>query len=206
MNVNPGELELLGSVRIAGSVVAVAYTDDGSFHILSEDGFIRSHDRRGNFTGEVDSGLPVDGFDATAEGWQGLVAFGTTNGVVLFEPATREVTNLPTLQGAVASLEFAQNGALLVIGGADGTIRTWDIEEGVLRGVIWRGSTSLTLGTLYDEETDSLWMTEPQRLILLPLNPEVFVNRACDVVNRDLTQDEWDRFVPGDEPLQSACP
>ena len=27
----------------------------------------------------------------------------------------------------------------------------------------------------------------------------------CEIVGRDFTQAEWDRFVPGGEPLQSSC-
>ena len=29
--------------------------------------------------------------------------------------------------------------------------------------------------------------------------------RACEVVGRDFTDEEWDRLVPGDVALQSAC-
>jgi len=43
------------------------------------------------------------------------------------------------------------------------------------------------------------------RLLEIPLDPERWVERACDIVGRDLTSDEWQRYVPGDEDVQSAC-
>lgn len=75
----------------------------------------------------------------------------------------------------------------------------------IARGVLLRNSTGINLGGWYDEESDSLWVSDGTRLLKLPLNPDVFVERACEVVDRDLTQLEWDTFVPGGGDVQSSC-
>jgi len=43
------------------------------------------------------------------------------------------------------------------------------------------------------------------KLLRVPLTPKRWVQRACELVGRDFTQDEWERFVPGDDLLVSAC-
>ena len=37
------------------------------------------------------------------------------------------------------------------------------------------------------------------------LDPDRWIERACLLADRELTADEWERFVPGDEPQTSAC-
>ena len=50
-----------------------------------------------------------------------------------------------------------------------------------------------------------MWIPSSGKLLHIPLSPERWVEKACALVSRDLTQDEWDRYVPGDQPLHSAC-
>ncbi|MEE8492018.1 MAG: hypothetical protein V3S60_10270, partial [Acidimicrobiia bacterium] len=99
-----------------------------------------------------------------------------------------------------------RNGELLVIITLDGTVRVWDVERHEYVGVIWDG-TGAEIGTplWYDEAADSVWLSIPGRIVRLPLSPQRWVDRACELAGRDFTQEEWDRFVPGDQPLQSAC-
>ena len=48
-------------------------------------------------------------------------------------------------------------------------------------------------------------MLSGDTLLEVPLDPELWIERACEVVGRDLTQAEWDLFVPGGGQPQSAC-
>lgn len=57
----------------------------------------------------------------------------------------------------------------------------------------------------YDPATESIWVYTSGRLVEIPLSPERWVERACDIVGRDLTPDEWQRYVPGGDDVQSAC-
>lgn len=93
---------------------------------------------------------------------------------------------------------------MLVGGNAYCTVLTWEIESNTSPAVIWRGTDRVTIGP-YDEETDSVWVAEPTRLVNLPLDPAVAVARACEIVSRDLTQVEWDLYVGDGGTVQSAC-
>jgi WD40 repeat protein len=124
----------------------------------------------------------------------------------IIDPATDEVTSVPD-QATVSNLGFAQDGELLAIIDSDGTIRLWDVERNTSAGVVWDGSGAVVGSpSWYDPATDTMWLAASGRILQVPLDPAVWVERACGIVGRDFTEDEWDRFVPGDEPLQSACP
>ena len=63
----------------------------------------------------------------------------------------------------------------------------------------------LDLLTLSAEFNDSLWVTSGGTLLEIPLEPKLWVERANEVAGRDLTQAEWNLFVPGGGQVQSAC-
>jgi hypothetical protein len=87
-------------------------------------------------------------------------------------------------------------------------VRLWDVEREQYAGLVWNGSgqASTASPSWYDEATETMWVASSGKYLGIPLNPERWVERACQIVSRDLTQAEWDRFVPGNEPLRSACP
>ncbi len=106
----------------------------------------------------------------------------------------------------VANFGFARNGEVLAIVLLDGTVRLWDVARNTSAGLVWDGAGALEgEPAWYDAATESIWVNSSAKLIQIPLNPQRWIARACEVADRDLTQDEWDRLVPGDEPLQSAC-
>ncbi len=74
-------------------------------------------------------------------------------------------------------------------------------------GLVWNGTVGALLSSpsWYDESSDSIWVFTSGRLLEIPLDPQRWVERACDIVGRDFASDEWQRYVPGDEEVQSAC-
>ena len=53
--------------------------------------------------------------------------------------------------------------------------------------------------------TDSAWVATSGLLMEVPLDPQRWVQQACDLVGRDLTEDESERWTPGNDAPQSAC-
>jgi hypothetical protein len=41
--------------------------------------------------------------------------------------------------------------------------------------------------------------------VKVPLDPDAWRDRVCELVGRELTAEEWADFVPGDEPRRDIC-
>lgn len=203
INTDPLELEILATVT---GPMAGAYATRDEFTVLGPDGILRTYDQTGATVRELDTGLTNDmnGWDVAVSDSGGLVAFGGSAGVIIFDPATEQRMRVPTF-GAVSSLVFARGEELLLIGNREGVVRLWDVRDGVTRGVLTRTGEQIGHSAWYDEQTDSLWVGSGNRLLKLPLSPVDFLGRACEILNRDLTQEEWDTYIEPGGQVQSAC-
>jgi len=198
----------LGRIVEIGSppraTVAAAPAPDGGVHVVLDDGIVRTYDRAERSVGQVDTGL-ADPWLAVSDPATGLIGVGGDGGAVVVDPIARTFETVEEL-GPVASLGFARNGALLVVVGSDGTVSLWDTERSELVGTLWSGDgTAPSSVPWYDATTDSVWVATSGTILQFSLDPERWVDRVCDLVGRELTPQEWDRYVPGDAPHRDAC-
>jgi hypothetical protein len=104
---------------------------------------------------------------------------------------------------------------MIVNTGTDGEVRLWDtatwsplgqpvVEDG---GWAWAGFIEdgsrlvvMTEGTSWDqEEIDADPEGTAGRLYSLPTDVDAWIEAACSVAKRELTQSEWDVIRPGQE-------
>ena len=125
--------------------------------------------------------------------------------VVLVRLERGEVTDLG-VTGRVVNFGFSGDGSVVALAYIDGTIRLLDVARAEPMGVVWSGTgTFVGEPGWFDESTDMLWMGTAGKLIEVPLDPDRWVERACAVASRELTSEEWERLVPGDEAQRRAC-
>ncbi len=210
VNLEPGNLDVVVTISGTDAIAAHPTADDG-IYLVEEPGLLREFGADGTLIETIEiegigSDLGAGNVTMTIDPATGRLAIGGTNGIVLVDPATGDVETLPAGTQS-SSLGFAGNGELLAITGHDGTVRLWDVERGVSAGLAWRGSgaRSNSFSPQNDPSADSMWVIASGKLLQIPLTPELWIERACEVVGRDLTEDEWERLVPGDGPVQSAC-
>ena len=136
----------------------------------------------------------------------GLVGVGGRSGAAVVDPASGTSERIVEI-GPVASLGFARDGDLLVVVEADGTVRLWDVERSTLAGTLWSGDGTAPQSAppWYDAAVDSVWVATSGTILRLPLDPDRWADRLCDLVERELTTAEWDRFVPGEAPRRDVC-
>lgn len=113
-----------------------------------------------------------------------------------------ELTELGT---RIANVEWASDGELLVVTGRDGTVRLWVVELGESLGLVFNGTSIYGSRAWYDPFAETVWVTTSGRVRQIPVTPERWVDKACDFVGRGFTNEEWERLVPGNGPLQSGC-
>jgi DNA-binding SARP family transcriptional activator/DNA-binding beta-propeller fold protein YncE len=201
-----------GATRVVFRVAApggreVHPSVDGGLHVIEADGTLLTYDSTGALIGEIETGVEQVGFIAVDPASGKVALAAVPRELVIVDPGTGAVNPLPDV-GTISTLGFGRDGELLALTGRDGTVRLWDVERGQYAGLVWNGSGQVSTGSpsWYDEATESMWVASSGKYLQIPLNPERWVERACEIVSRDLTQEEWDRFVPGNEPLRSTCP
>ncbi len=198
-----GEIEVLLRVDDIADVATVVPNGDAGLHVAVDQGRVISIDSDGARSSSADTGVCCINY-ARHDTVSGRVAFGGDRGFFVYDPDSGAVTVLDTTS-SVSNVALVRDGRQLVVGRRDGTFQLWDVESSELVGVLHDG-TANTLGTpTYEAETDSVWLAVPGRAIRVPLDPSIWVQRACGVVGRELTSEEWDEFVPGDGEQRPVC-
>ena len=190
--------------RPATDISTVHPSLDGGLHVLALDGTLTTYDSAGEIVSEFDTGADEVRI-ITLDPETARLAVGTFGGVVLIDTITGETEQLEGGE-SVTNLGFARDGSMLVVTGADGTVRLWDLERDAPAGLVWDGTGSVFASpSWYDPETDSVWVATSGLLMEVPLDPLRWIQQACELVGRDLTEDEWERWIPGDGHPRSAC-
>lgn len=207
-SLEPEAATLLFEADVATAVLAQP-RDDGGMYVLDASGtlftFISDGDGNGVLTNEVVTGVEgatILAVDAT----NGQVAVAASaGGLVVVDPVMGRTIELPDA-GFVGGIGFAESGSLLVVTSLDGTVQLFDAESAAMIGTLWPGSGAVVGSPAwYDESTRSMWVGSSERLLRIPLTPERWLERACEVLTRDLSSAEWDDLVPGDLPQRSTC-
>lgn len=205
LRVHPGGVAELLAVPLENSV-AVHPSPEGGIHVMEHLGELRTYDEAGELVSAIDTGAvatPVITVDPT-NGVVAIASIGNRSGVVLADPETGAVERLEP--EAISTVGFAPGARRLAIVDIEGTVRLWDLDDSRSAGIAWEGTSAPDSSPpWYDEDSDAIWVATSGRLIEIPLDPDRWVERACEVVGRDLTPQEWDRYVPGEELPQSAC-
>ena len=202
---DPGTLDPISTIDSPPrAAVAAAPAPDGGVHLVHGDGVVRTYDRAGRSTGQVDTGL-ANPRSIVADPTTGLVALGGGDGAGLVEPAAGTFEIIDEVQ-EVTALAFARGGEMVVIVERDGSVRLWDTVRSELVGTLWSGDGTVTPSTpWYDSATDSVWVATSGTIGQLPRDPDRWADRICTLVGRELTPDARARLVPGDAEPQHVC-
>jgi WD40 repeat protein/DNA-binding SARP family transcriptional activator len=138
----------------------------------------------------------------------GTLATGSWTGVVqLWSPAGRNIGSPRLVANApVADVAFSRDGTrLLTTGGSDGTTKLWftsglrqegstiDPDPGTWASAAFIGGSRILL--IHDDGTG----------MVLPGTPRAWARHACAVAGRNLTREEWSRYVQATD-YRAACP
>jgi WD40 repeat protein len=154
----------------------------------------------------------ADGFQIVALAFapDGTLATGSWSGIVqLFNPATGQQLGHPVLASAtpVGSISFDHSGRrFAVAGGSDGSAKIWFTSTLQQEGSDLQGDpghwgnaafspNGRNLLVLYSDGTGFRW----------PATVAAWEQHACAVAGRNLTREEWARFVSG-YSYTLACP
>jgi WD40 repeat protein len=203
-NVATGRLRWLVRNR-HGWVHHVAFSPDGRYlGVAQEDGSVRIYDAR---TGKLERTLVLYGgaadnsetYDTFAFRADGDIATGAWSGITqLWSSRGRELAR-PTLTAAapVASLAFSPNSTLLAsVGGSDGTLKLWQTPSLASFGADFPLEAA-TWGTAAFSPDGSrvIVLFSDGHGVIWPATLGAWLRHACVVAGRNLTPDEWSRYI-----------
>jgi hypothetical protein len=110
--------------------------------------------------------------------------------------------------GWVDSLDWSDDSTELAVGGEDGTVRLIDVAPETvgwdLSGAAIGDPSADTAAALSSDGSHLFVGYSDGRIEEWSLDPTEWEAKACSVANRQLTQVEWDQYLPG-QPYDSAC-
>lgn len=138
-----------------------------------------------------------------------VAAAGADGDIVTIDVSTGdELGRSASLGAAVYWLDYSADGELLVSGAEDGRVSLWDASTLDLLGTVHppRRGKAVPAGAQFIGDTHDVaiasydgkvyrWETDLDRAL----------DFACQMAGRDLTEDEWEQFLPA-QPYQSVCP
>lgn len=137
-----------------------------------------------------------------------LASGSADNTIILWDIETRQPLG-PPLTGhtnRIWSVAFSPNGQILASGSADNAIILWDVETRQPLGPPLTGHINLVRGLAFHPNGQILASASADNSVMLwDVNLEAWQNRACRIANRNLSEEEWQQFVP-DLDYHQTCP
>ncbi len=206
-----------------GSVLAVAFSRDGKLLATGSHGGrldlwdVATRARHGKPMTVADDGFLSVAFDPSGL----LVAGGGATGPVRVWRVADQRPALPPLSGhtgPVTGAAFDPGGSFLATTSAFGGTRLWDPATGLGYGDELRGSAIpaslmrsiplpfLGLRSAFSPDGKLLAVAGVNELgMVWDVDPAVWRERACGIVGRNLSSEEWELYLPPGTPYRATC-
>ncbi len=92
------------------------------------------------------------------------------------------------------------DGRLLATASGDRSVRLWDVASRQPLGQTLTGHTNTVYGVAFSPDGRLLATTSLDTSVRLWATPATWVGHSCELVGRNLSQQEWDRYIGAATP------
>jgi hypothetical protein len=136
-----------------------------------------------------------------------LASGSLDNTIILWDVEIRQRIGDPLIghKGTINTLAFNPDGQTLASGSSDNTIILWDVATRQPIGDPLTGHTASVLSLAFSPDGKTLASgSADDSIILWDLDPESWLDRACQRVGRNFTVAEWAQYFPN-ETYRTTC-
>lgn len=138
-----------------------------------------------------------------------ILAIGDKNGdIKIWDYANNRLLQTLTDHNArINDLEFSPNDKYLASVSMDGTVRLWDASDFNSQPIVLTDNEGFIFTVAFSQDSKYFisGSTEEDRLILRPTKATMLAEGFCKLLERNMTQDEWNIFVGTDIEYEKSC-
>ncbi|MCA1708832.1 MAG: hypothetical protein LC808_38365, partial [Actinobacteria bacterium] len=105
----------------------------------------------------------------------------------------------------VRDVAFSPDGTLLATTSTDRTVRLWDVASRQPFGQPLTGHTDWVRGVAFSPDGTLLATTSADKTVRLWATPVTWVGHSCELVRRNLSQQEWEHYIGAATPYVRQC-
>ncbi len=140
----------------------------------------------------------------------GTFEFKTKRGLVKMydvEKQQKDPRQFTGHRAGVYDVEFSPDGKLLASAGSDKRLQMWVLDNPEDLPIVMDNNNGFIWDIAFAKGSDYLIAASHESEIRVwPTNPELLATQICPKLGRNMTQDEWNKYVGAKVPYESTCP
>jgi WD40 repeat protein len=128
------------------------------------------------------------------------------NLIIIDVNTSKEIANLNAHSARINEIRYSPDGKMLATAGFDGNVLLYETANFNEEPIKMNDHSTWVLSIAFTPDSERLIAGCQDKLIRVwPTNAETMTQKLCDKLNRNLTQDEWNRFVAEDINYEKTC-
>jgi Tol biopolymer transport system component len=126
--------------------------------------------------------------------------------VRVYDFNTRETRQFSGHRAGINDIEFSSDGKLLASAGLDKRLQLYVLESPEDLPVEMENNNGFVWDIAFAKGSDILIATcSESEIRIWPTNPATLAEQICPKLTRNMTQDEWEKYVGGDNTYEHTC-
>ncbi|MCD4679767.1 MAG: hypothetical protein K8S00_05205 [Bacteroidales bacterium] len=137
-----------------------------------------------------------------------LLATGNSSGLIeIWDLASDKAVKYIGHISGITELEFSNNDKFLGSSSYDGTIRLWEYSKAEALPIIFLGHDAWVYGLSFTPDDNKIVSGSADKTIRIwTTRSSMLADIICTKVKRNLTVEEWDKYIGSDIKYEKTCP